>query len=218
MRKDMRKGFSLVEMLVVIGIIAVLMGAGLSGYSSMTRRAQKAQGRELVSNTSTALNLLFQKTGRWPAALRNEAGSGAGRLRARPAACLAVNRLMALTYTTKDDNGAQVYTLSGLDKFGIVSPWAQRVLKRAGTSGGSEGMKVPSGGTVGDHVLYYALDLDGDGITEANVKGETLKVRANAAVWCAGADGVLDPYPYTSSNGKHNSDDIYSWAPNQVER
>lgn len=226
----MKKGFSLIEMLVVIGIIVTLMGTSVGVYSHMTKRAQQARGRELVSNTATALNLLFQKKGKWPAALMSEANSGEGRLRARPAACLAVNKLMSLTYTTREQDGESYYTLSGLDRFGIVSPWAQAVIKRAGTSGGGTGLKVPSGGTVEDHILYYALDKTGNGIVEANVGGVALKIRANAAVWCAGMDGVLSPYPFAggaSGGGRGQNanqsktrlgDDIYSWAPNQVER
>lgn len=222
------KGFSLIEMLVVIGIIAVLMGTAVGGYSFATKRAQAARGRELVSNTATALNLLFQKDGRWPSALLNEAGSGAGRLTARAAACLAVKKYMSLTYDRVDKDGESYYTLSGLDRYGIVTPWATAALKQAG-NGGSESTKVPSGGNVKDHQLYYALDKTGEGIVEANVGGVTVKVRANAIVWCAGLDGVLAPYPYASGGsggagenrggaaGKR-SDDIYSWAPSQVER
>lgn len=186
----------------------------MGGYSMMSKRAQKAQGRELVANTSTALNLLFQKFNHWPTALRNEASSGAGRLKARPAACLAVNKLMSLTYKKVEKDGENYYTLSGADQYGIISPWAAAVVKRSGTSGGGTGQRVPSGGTVDDHVLYYALDLDGDGITEASVNGKTLRIRANAAVWCAGMDGKLDDYGKT---GARNSDDIYSWSPSQVE-
>ena len=120
----MRKGFSLIEMLVVIGIIAVLMGTAVGGYSFATKRAQAARGRELVANTATALNLLFQKDGKWPGALLNEAGSGAGRLTARAAACLAVKKYMSLTYTRTEKDGESYYTLSGLDRCGIVTPWA----------------------------------------------------------------------------------------------
>lgn len=216
----MQKGFTLIEMLIVMGIIAILIGAGIGSYSHMTRRAQQAQGRELVANTATALNLLFQKFGNWPKALRNEAGSGAGRLRARPAACLAVNKLMSLTYTTMEENGEKIYTLAGNDRYGIVTPWAQAVIKRS-----NGGEKVPSGGTIDDHVLYYALDLTGEGFVEANVGGTAIKVRSNAIVWCAGMDGVLEPYPYAGGSGKgsgkstsRGGDDIYSWSPMQVER
>ena len=70
-----------------------------------------------------------------------------------------------------------------------------------------------TGGTVKDHILGYAIDVDGDGITEASVNGETVKVRAPACVWCAGADGVLGPYK--GKRTKAADDDVYSWARGQ---
>ena len=212
----MRKGFSLVEMLVVIGIISILMGTAVGGYSYATKRAQAARGRELVANTATALNLLFQKDGKWPSALLNEAESGAGRLTARAAACLAVKKLMSFTYTRVEKDGSSYYTLSGLDRCGVVTPWATAVLKQKGTSA-SESSKVQMGGTVKDHQLYYALDKTGEGIVEANVGGETLKIRANAVVWSigpSGGDKSHKPWPYSKGLRK---DDIYSWSTAQVE-
>ena len=62
----MKKGFTLIEMLVVIGIIAILIGASLAGYSSMVKTADKARCQELVSNVATALTMLFQNEGMWP--------------------------------------------------------------------------------------------------------------------------------------------------------
>ena len=211
-----RLGFSLVEMLVVLGIIATLVGVSVAGYSHMTRKAQQARGRELVSNVATALNVMFQRRGKWPEALRTEASSGAGRLNARAAACLATgsNPLMSLTVNKQGAEGETHYVLAGNDRFGIVSPWAQDVIRRLGLNGGSTGTKIPSGGTIEDHVLYYALDLTGEGFVNATVGGETLKIRANAAVWCAGRDGKLE----NSYNEGIRKDDIYSWTKGQVER
>ena len=224
------KGFTLIEMLVVIGIIAVLIGATMGGYSFATRHAQKARGREAVSNAATALSILFQRQNRWPPKLAHGAQAGKPQLTADAAACLAANGLMSLSYTTVDDNGEKVYRLSGLDRCGIVDPWAMEVLKRLSPGDSGLNAKVPSGGEVQDHILYYALDEDGDGITVANVGGVTLNIRATAVVWSCGLDGVVSPYPYSGNGGGGGgkgqnknksgklSDDIYSWAPHQVEK
>ena len=95
------------------------------------------------------------------------------------------------------------YTPIGVSRCGVVDPWAETVLKRPKSEAST---KVPSGGTVQDHIIYYAVDRDGDGFTEASVGGQNIKVRAEAIAWCAGADGVIAPY---ANRGR--SDDVYSW-------
>ena len=54
-------GFTLVEMLVVIGIIAVLTAASVVGYSRVTASAEKARCFELVKNVHTALVQLYNQ-------------------------------------------------------------------------------------------------------------------------------------------------------------
>ena len=203
MSRSSHAGFSLIEMLVVLGILAILAGASLGGYSFMTRRAEQARGRELVANVATALNVLFQRQGRWPSALLNEGGGGDGRLTALAGVCLVQNKLMDLS----SDNAK----LTGLDRCGIVTPWATAVLKRLPKGDTGLSAKVPSGGTVEDHQLHFALDVDGDGIVEANLGSRMVKVRANAVVWCWGMNGKEDDYE-ASMAGRGKADDIYSWT------
>ena len=207
----MKKAFTLIEMLVVIGIIAVLTGAGLAGFSKMRATAERAKVQELVSNTATALSALYQKEGSWPKRLANPAAGGDGELGADAAAPLARGGYMSLSHESVSSDGKQV-RLTGLDKLGVVDPWAAAVIKRKGSSA-SLGDKVPGAGTVQDHLLHYALDLDGDGITEANVGGESIKIRAAAVVWGAGKDGKMERY----KDGLKR-DDVYSWAPGMVAK
>ncbi|MBR3957296.1 MAG: prepilin-type N-terminal cleavage/methylation domain-containing protein, partial [Kiritimatiellae bacterium] len=50
-----RRGFTLIEMLVVIGIIATLMGVMLASVTKFIKSAEKTRCQELVANTATAL-------------------------------------------------------------------------------------------------------------------------------------------------------------------
>ena len=206
--KSLRSAFTLIEMLVVMGIIAILIGASIGGYSSMTKSAERARCQELVSNTAVALTALFQNEGVWPKRLARE-GATDGKLDENTAYALVSN---GRTYFSLTKNGDK---LGGHDRFGILTPWAQAVVKRLGSSA-SKGSRVGSK-TVEDHVLHYALDLDGDGkIVGASVGGQSVDVRATAIVWCCGKDGNIDPYPYVSGGGGGKTDNVYSWTPAQT--
>ncbi len=201
----MKKGFTLIEMLVVIGILALLVGASIGGYSAVTKMAERTKAQELVSNVATALGGIYQTDGMWPKRLAT-VGERGGKLDEDNA--LSLNGYFSLNvYNNK---------LVGLDRFGIVTPWATAVLKARGNSA-TESTIVSSAKdgthTVGDHILYFAVDTDGDGIIKgANVGGESVDVRATAIVWCAGKDGKLESY----KDGL-KKDDLYSWAYGQTK-
>lgn len=203
----MKKAFTLIEMLVVMGIIAVLIGASIGGYSAMTKSAERARCQELVSNVATALTALFQAEGVWPKRLARE-GSTDGKLDENTAYALVAN---GRSYFSLTKDGSK---LGGHDRFGILTPWAQAVVKRLGSSAGKDS-KVGSM-TVADHTLHFALDLDGDGrIVGESVGGRSVDVRATAIVWCCGKDGKIDPYPYVAGGGG-KTDNVYSWTPAQT--
>ncbi len=160
-----------------------------------------AKGREVVSNTATALVALFQTDGSWPRSLRVN-GATDGELDARAAYPLSKG------YMTLTTSGTQ---LSGMDRFGILTPWGSAHLKSRGNSA-ALGDKVGEG-TLKDHILHYALDLDGDGIINgASVGGESVDVRANAIVWSVGPSGRVEGY----SKGI-KGDGIYSWTKGQTQ-
>lgn len=209
MKKANNRGFTLIEMLVVIGIIAILVGTSIAGFSGITKSAEKAKGQELVANAATALTALFQEEGCWPKKLAAE-GKTDGRLDEKVCVALAKSRYFSLSYD------AQTMKLTGHDRFGILTPWGATAVKRIGVKADLS-TKVNSLSTVEDHVLYYALDLDGDGVIKgANVGGESVDVRATAIVWSIGKSGGNKgkPWPYKTGLKK---DDIYSWTPAQTK-
>jgi prepilin-type N-terminal cleavage/methylation domain-containing protein len=202
----MKKGFTLVEMLAVIGIIAILSAAAIGSLGYATKKAQLAKGRELVSNVATALAVIYQEDGRWPAALVSANGKDEYRLGKVPGAVLARKGVLSLSYQ-KNESGQ--YVLSGLDKFGVADPWAQAAIK--GRASASEGTRVASGGTVNDHIIRFAIDDEGTGITQATVCGKTIRVRAPAIAWSTGPDGKFD-----SLDNMGRSDDIFSFREGQI--
>ncbi len=215
MNKNREKGFSLVEMLVVIGIISVLSGALIMGIDRVRKTAQRSKAQEIVSNTATALGIIFQKEMGWPQLLLNWSGK---QLEAEPSHVFVRFNLLGLSYDSKSYNASKrsgTIKLVGADRCGIVDPWATAVLKRKTSSQENDGreLKVDTGGKVKDHILWFAVDDDGDGITEVSIpKSPVVRVRAPACVWCAGADGVLGKY---DRHNKDAADDVYSWSRGQ---
>ena len=193
-------GFTLIELMVVIGIIAIISGALMMGFGRITKSAQRAKAVEAVSNAASALVILRQNSSNvWPEdILKTEGADGQGKGMVEDVAKKFADKSLLGIAIGKD--GRPV----GVSRCGVVDPWAEAVLKRGPQANAST--KVPSGGTVQDHIIYYAVDRDGDGITEASIGGQNVKVRAEAIAWCAGADGVIAPY---ANRGR--SDDVYSW-------
>ena len=203
----MKKGFTLVEMLVVIGIIAALIAASLGGYSAVTKAAEKARGRDLVQQVSMALATMYEKTGgEWPPAIARVGETG-GQLDDQAAYALVSND-EGTHYLTLQASGGK---LIGYDRFGVLDPWGLDIMKKGGN--GVQRSAV-SKGTDFDHLLWFAVDTDGDGIISgAQVGGESIDVRATAIVWGAGKDGKMEKY----SLGR-KKDDLYSWSDGQTKK
>lgn len=208
----MKKGFTLVEILVVLAIIATLMGALLSSMGGAKEEADKAKVRQLVIDTATALKTVYGKNSNtWPKTVLTHNNK---QVDDKVAVVFARNGLMGLAFKTSGDD----ITLQGNDRCGIVDHWGVAALKKSNSTQGSgdKSKKVGSGagGTVEDHILWYAVDEDGDGVTEISAEGiGSLKVRAEACVWSAGKDGKVSPY----TDGER-SDDVHSWSAGQVEK
>lgn len=195
-------------MLVVIGIISTLTAVAVTVYKDAGDKARRAQCQELVHNAATALAQILQSEEGWPQKILS-AAKGNQMMDAEVGAELARRNLLSLNYQliTNDQTGESTYKLVGVDQCGVVSPWASQVIRqRAGQSGAvSPSTKVPTGGTIEDHVLRFAIDRDFMGTVDVRREGaKAVKVRGSVAVWCCGADGIFG-----------TKDDVQSWSKGQ---
>ena len=208
----MKKGFTLIEMMVVVAIIAVLAGVFAVSMGGAKDSAEAAKVQNLVSETATALNIILQKNGEWPKGLISRSN---GQLDENASKAFVKNGLMSLAYDKDEYKTSGTVTLTGSDRCGIVDHWGENALKKRSTKSGSgdASMKAtPAGGTVKDHILWFAIDDDDDGITEINAEGiGSLKVRAKVCVWSCGKDGIVASWKEVG-----RSDDVYSWQAGQV--
>lgn len=71
----MRKSFTLIELIVVIGIIAVLSGLGASAYNGFQQAARDSRRKNDLETITKALNAYYAVHGRFPPAGTNAYGT-----------------------------------------------------------------------------------------------------------------------------------------------
>lgn len=69
------RGFTLIELMIVVAIIGILATISIQAYQDYTIRSQVTEGLSLASSIKTSSSEYFQDRGIWPA---NNAALGAG--------------------------------------------------------------------------------------------------------------------------------------------
>ena len=65
--KAMQKGFTLIELMIVVAIIGILAAIAIPAYQDYTIRAQVTEGLNLAGDMKAAVAEHFAATGAWPA-------------------------------------------------------------------------------------------------------------------------------------------------------
>jgi prepilin-type N-terminal cleavage/methylation domain-containing protein len=195
--KRKNAGFTLVEMLVIIGIIGILASALVSSVSHLKRTAKRTRAQSAVNNVKVALNAYLQSEREWTDEMIKvlEVDYDVAKI-------LSEAKLLDLTVP---DNPA---TSTSLDRFGFLDDWGRFELRRnpdisSDSETGTDGISIK------DHRLQFRLDTDYDGFvdgTEGSPNG--LKFRASVIVWSRGPDGEDD---FENSGVRYPKDDLISW-------
>ena len=69
MTKNLQKGFTLIELMIVVAIIGILAAIAIPAYQDYTIRSQVTEGLNLASAVKTGVAESFANTGEWPADL-----------------------------------------------------------------------------------------------------------------------------------------------------
>jgi type IV pilus assembly protein PilA len=75
--KTLQKGFTLIELMIVVAIIGILAAIAIPAYQDYTIRSQVSEGLTLASDIKAGVAEYMAQTGDWPETLV-EAGLGSG--------------------------------------------------------------------------------------------------------------------------------------------
>jgi len=66
MLKQVQKGFTLIELMIVVAIIGILAAIAIPAYQNYTIRAQVTEGLSLADGWKTAISDFYTNNGTWP--------------------------------------------------------------------------------------------------------------------------------------------------------
>jgi len=69
MKKAIQKGFTLIELMIVVAIIGILAAIAIPAYQDYTIRAQVTEGLNLMSDMKAGVAEWYAQEGKWPSTL-----------------------------------------------------------------------------------------------------------------------------------------------------
>jgi len=112
MLKTVQKGFTLIELMIVVAIIGILAAIAIPAYQDYTIRAQVTEGLNLAGAVKASVAETFAQTGLWPLANANAGVGNAADITGKYVTGVAVvNGGITITYGNQANNKIATNTL-----------------------------------------------------------------------------------------------------------
>lgn len=135
MRKENQKGFSLVELMIVLVIIGILAAVGVPIYTSNVQKAKMSEADAALGTIRTALRVYYAENGHYPSLSSATPAVSAG-IGIKANELSGGNKYFTNDnwFTIVSDSAAGTYTITLLDSAGILD--SDRTLDHNGNFAG----------------------------------------------------------------------------------
>ena len=147
MFKKMDKGFTLIELMIVVAIVAVLAAIAYPSYSQYLFRSRRAEGRELLMRVAAAQERYYTNFNQYATVLGAGAGGlnlGSAATTTCPAGVVSTNCYYVVTTANGTSGNTQTFVLTATPR-GVQATDACANLTRSDT-GANNASGLPTNG------------------------------------------------------------------------